>query len=52
MEKLGLVDDSLKVKKVADSTGYIQNLVKTHIAQVTMEERTAEATCNREVAVR
>ena len=48
MQKLGLVIDSLQIKEIDDSTGYIKNLAAPHAAEVQKQARIAQAVADRE----
>lgn len=48
MQKLGLVIDSLQIKEIDDSTGYIKNLAAPHAAEVQKQARIAQAQADRE----
>jgi uncharacterized membrane protein YqiK len=48
MAKLGLVIDSLQIKEIDDSTGYIKNLAAPHTAEVQKQARIAQAVADRE----
>jgi flotillin len=48
MAKLGLVIDSLQIKEIDDTTGYIKNLAAPHTAEVMKQARIAQAIADRE----
>ena len=48
MQKLGLVIDSLQIKEIDDTTGYIKNLAAPHAAEVQKQARIAQAQADRE----
>jgi uncharacterized membrane protein YqiK len=48
MAKLGLVIDSLQIKEIDDTTGYIKNLAAPHTAEVQKQARIAQAIADRE----
>jgi uncharacterized membrane protein YqiK len=48
MSKLGLVIDSLQIKEIDDTTGYIKNLAAPHTAEVQKQARIAQAVADRE----
>jgi flotillin len=48
MQKLGLVIDSLQIKEIDDTTGYIKNLAAPHTAEVQKQARIAQAVADRE----
>jgi uncharacterized membrane protein YqiK len=48
MQKLGLVIDSLQIKEIDDTTGYIKNLAAPHAAVVQKQARIAQAQADRE----
>ena len=48
MQKLGLVIDSLQIKEIDDTTGYIKNLAAPHAAEVQKQARIAQAIADRE----
>jgi flotillin len=48
MQKLGLVIDSLVIKEIDDTTGYIKNLAAPHTAAVQKLARIAQASADRE----
>ena len=48
MQKLGLVIDSLQIKEIDDSTGYIKNMAAPHAAEVQKLARIAQAQADRE----
>jgi len=52
MAKLGLVIDSLQIKEIDDSTGYIRNLAAPHAAEVQKLARIAQAEADREATER
>lgn len=48
MEKLGLVIDSLQIKEIDDTTGYIKNMAAPHAAEVLKLARIAQAQADQE----
>lgn len=48
MQNLGLVIDSLQIKEIDDTTGYIKNLAAPYAAEVQKQARIAQAQADRE----